>query len=90
MAGLALPAALETSFSPLQQKTNTPVQLKYSNLGKTGLRPTSVDEAFTGTDKYLNGVCVFRKGRYIGGFADLKLGRDGIPESMKLSANIKQ
>ena len=42
LAGLALPAALEISFSPLQQKTNTPVQLKYSNLGKTGLRPTSV------------------------------------------------
>ncbi len=48
------------------------------------------DEAFTTTDKYLNGVCVFRKGVYIGGFADLKSGRDGIAESMKLAINIKQ
>lgn len=48
------------------------------------------DEAFTGTDKYLNGVCVFRKGRDIGGFADLKPGRDWVAESMKLSANIKR
>ncbi len=42
LAGLALPAALETSFSPLQQKPKAPIQLKYSNLGKTGLKPTSV------------------------------------------------
>ena len=42
LAGLALPAALETSFSPLQQKSKAAIQLKYSNLGKTGLKPTSV------------------------------------------------
>ena len=52
--------------------------------------PASVaDEAFTATDKYLNGMCVFRKGSYVGGFADLKDGRDGVAESIKLAANIR-
>lgn len=50
---------------------------------------TIADEAFTTTDKYLNGMCVFRKGNYIGGFADLRAGRDGVAESVKLAANIK-
>jgi hypothetical protein len=50
---------------------------------------TIADEAFTTTDKYLNGMCVFRKGKYIGGFADLKSGRDGVAESTRLAANIK-
>jgi hypothetical protein len=47
------------------------------------------DEAFTATDKYLDGLCIFRKGYYIGGYANLKPGRDGIAESIKLAANIK-
>ena len=47
------------------------------------------DEAFTATDKYLDGMCVFRKGGYVGGFANLKAGRDGVAESMRLAANIK-
>jgi hypothetical protein len=52
--------------------------------------PASVaDEAFTTTDKYLNGLCVFRKGNYISGFADLKAGRDGIAESSRLASSIK-
>jgi hypothetical protein len=50
---------------------------------------TIADEAFTATDKYLNGMCIFRKGRYVGGFADLKTGRDGVAESAKLAGNIK-
>lgn len=50
---------------------------------------TIADEAFTTTDKYLNGMCVFRKGNYVGGFADLKAGRDGVAESAMLAANIK-
>ena len=42
-------------------------------------QPTAIqagDEGFTGTDKYLDGLYVFRKGAYIGGFANLKDGRD--------------
>lgn len=42
LAGLALPAALETNFLPLQQKPKSSLQLKYRNLGKTGLKPTAV------------------------------------------------
>lgn len=50
---------------------------------------TIADEAFTANDKYLNGMCVFRKGNIIGGFADLRDGRDGVAESTSLAANIK-
>jgi hypothetical protein len=49
---------------------------------------TIADEAFTATDKYLNGMCVFRKGSIVGGFAELKAGQDGVAESQKLAANI--
>ncbi len=50
---------------------------------------TIADEAFNATDKYLNGLCVFRKGNYVAGFADLKDGRDGVAEAARLAANIK-
>lgn len=46
------------------------------------------DEAFTARDKYLDGMCIFRKGSYVGGFANLKPGRDGAPEAAKLAARI--
>jgi hypothetical protein len=52
--------------------------------------PASIaDEAFTANDKYLDGLCVFRKGRYVGGFANLKNGRDARAEAGRLAANIK-
>jgi hypothetical protein len=47
------------------------------------------DEAFTATDKYLDGMCVFRKGRYVGGFANLKPGQDATAEAARLAANVK-
>ncbi len=47
------------------------------------------DEAFTANDKYLNGLCVFRKGTFIGGFANLPEGRNGVAETEKLAANVK-
>jgi hypothetical protein len=47
------------------------------------------DEAFTGTDKYLDGLCVFRKGRYIGGFANLKPGRDVTAEAAHFASRLK-
>jgi hypothetical protein len=47
------------------------------------------DEAFTANDKYLNGVCVFRKGNFIGGSANLPEGRNGVAETEKLAANVK-
>ncbi len=52
--------------------------------------PASIaDEAFTATDKFLNGMCVFRKGAFIGGFANLPEGRNGVAETEKLAANVK-
>ena len=30
------------------------------------------DEAFYADDRYLGGVCIFRKGRYLGGYAHLR------------------
>jgi hypothetical protein len=47
------------------------------------------DEAFTAVDKYLNGMCVFRKGRFLAGFANLQPGRDVTPEATKLAQGIK-
>jgi hypothetical protein len=47
------------------------------------------DEGFTASDKYLNGLCVFRKGNFIGGFANLPDGRSGVTETEKLAANVK-
>ena len=47
------------------------------------------DEAFTASDKYLNGMCIFRKGNFIGGFANLPDSRSGVAETEKLAANVK-
>ena len=47
------------------------------------------DEAFTASDRYLSGLCVFRKGRFIGGFANLPQGRDGVAETEKLAVRVK-
>jgi hypothetical protein len=47
------------------------------------------DEAFTASDKYLNGICMFRKANFIGGFANLPEGRTGVAEAEKLAANVK-
>lgn len=51
---------------------------------------TLADEAFTATDKYLDGMVVFRKGRYVGGFANLKSGRNVSAEASRLAANISK
>ena len=43
LAGLALPVALEsTNLNPFVQQAKSTVKLTYRNLGKTGLKPTSV------------------------------------------------
>ena len=47
------------------------------------------DEAFTAGDKYLNGLCVFRKGAFIGGFANLPEGLNGVAETGNLAANVR-
>jgi hypothetical protein len=56
--------------------------------GQTSPAPIA-DEAFTAGDKYLNGMCVFRKGTFIGGFANLPEGRNGVAETERLAANVR-
>jgi hypothetical protein len=46
------------------------------------------DEAFTGTDKYLDGVCVFRKGKVLAGFSNLKPSRDVMAEATSFANQI--
>jgi hypothetical protein len=46
------------------------------------------DEAFEATDKYLGRICFFRKGRFIGGFANLADGQDGPALATVLAARI--
>jgi len=51
--------------------------------------PASVaDEAFQYTDKYLGRLCVFRKGKYIGGYAISKDGVDPVALSIALAAKV--
>ena len=47
------------------------------------------EESFTGNDKYLDGVLVFRKGRILGGFANLKAGMDASTLALRMAANVK-
>ena len=46
------------------------------------------DEAFQASDRYLGGLYVFRKGQFIGGFANLKPETDGAPLAQALAAKI--
>ena len=51
-----------------------------------GAAPAQIaDEAFVGTDKYLGRVCVFRKGRYLGGYAVTADGVDPVPLAKALA-----
>lgn len=46
------------------------------------------DEAFQATDKYLKGICLFRKGKVIGGYANLPSPLQAAENSAKLAARI--
>jgi len=46
------------------------------------------DEAFQFTDKYLGKLCVFRKGRYIGGYGNVAEGQDALALATALAAKI--
>jgi hypothetical protein len=46
------------------------------------------DEAFQGNDKYLGRLCFFRKGRYIGGYANVADGQDPVALSAALAAKL--
>lgn len=46
------------------------------------------DEAFQATAKYLNGVCFFRKGRFIAGYANLPTAAEAVAQAVKFAARI--
>ncbi len=50
-------------------------------------KPVQVaDEGFEASDRFLGRLCFFRKGRYIGGFANLREGEDAVALSSRLAA----
>jgi hypothetical protein len=46
------------------------------------------DEAFRATAKYLSGICIFRKGKIIGGYANLPTSLDAAAQAVKLATRI--
>jgi len=46
------------------------------------------DEAFQADDQYLGGLCMFRKGRYIGGFANMPDAKGATAEAASLAEHI--
>jgi hypothetical protein len=54
-----------------------------------GATPVEVgDEGFTATAKYLDGICIFRKGKTIGGYANLPEPQNAAICAAKLAARI--
>jgi hypothetical protein len=48
------------------------------------------EEAFQVDDQYLGGMCVFRKGRYLGGFANMPDPQDATTQAASLAAHIPE
>lgn len=46
------------------------------------------DEAFQATAKYLNGVCIFRKGKFIAGYANLPTSAEASAQAARFAARI--
>jgi hypothetical protein len=46
------------------------------------------DEAFQADDQYLSGICMFRKGRYIGGFANMPGPKDATTQAVSLAEHL--
>jgi hypothetical protein len=54
-----------------------------------GVSPAQIgDEAFQSKVKYLEGICIFRKGRYLGGYANLPEPQEAASQAAKLAARI--
>jgi hypothetical protein len=79
------------AFLVAEESAESAVQVMVKLKERIGqISPAKIgDDAFTGIDKYLDGLCVFRKGRFIGGFANLKGGRDATAEASVLAAGVK-
>lgn len=55
----------------------------------SGVKPLPLgDEAFQADDKYLGRLCIFRKGRFLAGFAKLPQDTDPVPLAQKLLARM--
>jgi hypothetical protein len=46
------------------------------------------DEAFQAKEQYLDGICIFRKGRILGGYANLPTAQEAAAQAVKLAARI--
>jgi hypothetical protein len=54
-----------------------------------GSSPAQVgDEAFQAKARYLDGICIFRKGRYLGGYANLPEPQEAAALAAELAARI--
>jgi hypothetical protein len=54
-----------------------------------GATPVKVgEEGFQATAKYLDGICIFRKGKTIAGYANLPGPQDAAAQAAKLAARI--
>jgi hypothetical protein len=54
-----------------------------------GAQPAQLgDEAFQSKAQYLEGICVFRKGRYLGGYANLPDAQEAASLAARLAARI--
>jgi hypothetical protein len=54
-----------------------------------GASPAKVgDEAFQGKTQYLDGICIFRKGRYLAGYANLPDSKEAVNRATKLATRI--
>ena len=54
-----------------------------------GASPTQIgDEAFQSKAQYLDGICIFRKGRYLGGYANLPDPQEAASLAAKLAARL--
>jgi hypothetical protein len=68
---------------PIMQK----LRARFAQTGET-TAATVGDEAFQANDKYLGRLCFFRKGRYIGGYANVADGQDPVALSVALAAKL--
>jgi len=56
--------------------------------GEAGTPAQVADEAFQADDQYLGGLCMFRKGRYLGGFANMPDAKDAVSKAAMLAQQI--
>ena len=54
-----------------------------------GASPAKVgDEAFQAKAQYLDGICIFRKGRYLGGYTNLSDPQQATSQATQLAAHL--